>query len=148
MHLRHGACSSGRHGHPPFWEQPISRSQFLRTAATTTGLVVASGFWTPRAVSAAQAQPASGADPRPIPGSDPRLPAPVHVFFPEPGLELATITDFDGVVGATDVQGTGKGTDTRTGQSFDLLFDTDMRFMKGTYLGVDGQRRSGTFGFI
>ena len=65
-----------------------------------------------------------------------------------PGLELATITDFDGTIGVTDVQGTGKGTNTRTGQTMDLLFDSDMRFMKGTYIGVDGQRRTGTFGFI
>lgn len=29
-----------------------------------------------------------------------------------------------------------------------LLFDVDNRFMKGVYIGVDGNKHTGTFGFI
>ena len=29
-----------------------------------------------------------------------------------------------------------------------LLYDTDMRFMTGTYRGKDGQTYKGTFGFV
>jgi hypothetical protein len=29
-----------------------------------------------------------------------------------------------------------------------LLFDSDNRFMRGEYVGVDGEEHEGTFGFI
>jgi hypothetical protein len=29
-----------------------------------------------------------------------------------------------------------------------LLFDTDMRFMQGEYVGVDGKNYHATFGFV
>src|SRR2546428_11160338 len=118
------AAHTPRSGHSHFWNRAITRGQFLRATAGATGLALTSGIWLPQL---AGAQQAGGADPKPIPGSDPRLPGPFHVYFPEPGLELATITVFDCVIGVTDVQGTGQGTNTKTGQSVDLLFDSDMR---------------------
>jgi hypothetical protein len=63
--------------------------------------------------------------------------------------ELGVITDFSGAVGCADVQGKGIGTwpeeDSRTEE---LLFDSDMRFMKGHYIGVDGNEHRGTFAFV
>jgi len=56
---------------------------------------------------------------------------------------MSTITDFKGIVGGSDIEGTAHGSD---GNSYD--FDTDMRFMTGAYIDTDGRLRSGTFGFI
>ncbi len=96
------------------------------------------------------------ASPRPIPGGLPLLqfvcgssdPTIFHVFPPGNGVELSTITDFRGDVGATEIQGTGTGMDTRTGQATSLVFDTDMRFMQGQFIGLDGREHEGTFGFL
>jgi hypothetical protein len=65
-----------------------------------------------------------------------------------PIFEQSTITDFDGVIASHHVQGTGTGTDLTTGVSVPLAFDTDMRFMQGTYVAMDGRARYGTFGFV
>jgi hypothetical protein len=87
--------------------------------------------------------------PRPIPGGFDQnmMPVPkhpfIHVFAPGIGFEMATITDFHGVIAASEIRGTARGTD---GTSYD--FDTDMRFMHGSYVGFDGRVRNATFGFI
>jgi hypothetical protein len=64
-----------------------------------------------------------------------------------PGLDPASITDFNGFVGVADVQGTGKATNP-DGSTETLLFDTDMRFMSGTYVGQDGFTYKGSFAFV
>ena len=56
---------------------------------------------------------------------------------------MSTITDFDGVIAAGEIQGRARGSD---GSRY--TFDTDMRFMQGTYVGTDGRRRTGSFGFV
>jgi len=56
---------------------------------------------------------------------------------------MSTITDFNGVVGAADMQGTAEGSDGTT-----YSFDADMRFMQGLYVGTDGRLRLGSFGFV
>jgi hypothetical protein len=56
---------------------------------------------------------------------------------------MATITDFHGVVAGSETRGTAHGSD---GTSYD--FDTDMRFMHGSYIGLDGRVRTAAFGFI
>jgi hypothetical protein len=91
----------------------------------------------------------SAGDPRPIPGgfdadfnlvpSDPF----VHVLPPTLGFEMSTITDFNGVVGASEIRGTARGSD---GTAYS--FDTDMRFMQGMYVDTEGKLRKGSFGFI
>src|SRR5690349_10519696 len=75
--------------------------------------------------------------PRPIPGGFdssftpvPRDPF-VHVLPPGIGFEMSTITDFRGVVGASEIRGTARGSD---GSRYS--FDTDMRFMRGLYVGL------------
>ena len=64
-----------------------------------------------------------------------------------PGMDPSSITDFNGFVGVADVQGTGTATDSN-GNTETLLFDTDMRFMQGAYVGQDGAVHKGAFGFV
>jgi hypothetical protein len=70
-----------------------------------------------------------------------------HVTFFGPGVDPSSIGDFNGFVGVAQVQGTGTGT-TADGSTEPLLFDTDMRFMQGVYIGQDERVHQGTFGFI
>ena len=136
-------------GHTHFWERAmLSRRQFIRTSVGATGAVLSSGLWLPAVAHA-------GGDhhvaPRPIPGGT-RILGPgtelFHVFGPVHGAEPSTIFYFKGFVGVAHITGTGTGTDTRTGTTTPLLFDVDNRFMKGVYVGVDGKKHHGTFGFI
>jgi len=93
----------------------------------------------------------NGAAPRPIPGGlQPFGPGTevFHLFLPGEGNEPITIFDFHGFVGLANVDGTGTGIDTKTGATAPLTFDNDVRFMKGAYIGVDGEKHQGTFGFI
>ena len=89
------------------------------------------------------------AAPRPIPGGFDKsfnaVPsgAFVHVLPPSVGSEMSTITDFNGVVGASETQGTAHGSD---GTAYS--FDCDMRFMRGVYVGLDGRLHNASFGFI
>ena len=67
----------------------------------------------------------------------------IHVLPPGISFEMSTITDFDGVVGASEIRGTAHGSD---GSAYS--FDTDMRFMQGTYIDTEGRLRKGSFGFV
>jgi hypothetical protein len=67
----------------------------------------------------------------------------IHVMPPAVGPEMSTITDFNGVIAAGEMQGTAHGSD---GSSY--TFDCDMRFMRGAYVRMDGRRRQGAFGFV
>jgi hypothetical protein len=125
-------------------EAPMSRRQVLRRGALATGAVAGLSL-----LDAAPALAHFGSQPRPIPGgldasfnlvpTDPLI----HVFPPAYGLEMSTITDFHGVVAAGEVQGQAHGSDGSV-----RGFDCDMRFMRGEYVGQDGRRRDGVFGFI
>ncbi len=124
----------------------ISRRQFVhRGAVTVAGLA---GLEALRAAPAVAKTPNTA--PKPIPGGF-KLPtfdlvptgADLHVVPPAPGLELSTITDFNGHVAAAEIQGDAVGSD---GSSW--TFDTDMRVMQGEYIGADGEHHNGTFGFI
>ena len=53
------------------------------------------------------------------------------------------MTDFVGVVGGSETRGTAHGSDGST-----HVFDCDMRFMQGLYVGLDGRQHIGSFGFI
>jgi len=133
-------------GHPHFWERALlSRRQFMTAAAATTGVVLGSGLWMPGLALA------HGNAPRPIPGGiQPFGPGTevFHVFLPGHGAEPSLITDFHGSIGVAALQGTGTGTNTDTGTARSLLFDVDMRFMQGVYIGLDGKKHNGTFSFI
>jgi hypothetical protein len=120
-------------GHAHFWERALSRRGLVKAAAGASSLLVGSRLLTPSLARAAAPAPSA---PKPIPeffdGS------PFHVLSPA-AVEPSTITDLNGFVGATEIQGTGTG---------GLLFDVDMRFMQGVYVGVDGTVHRDTFGFV
>ncbi len=133
-----------RHSHE------IDRRTLFRVASGAAAGVVLG----PALLEKSPARAAGYDDPKPIPGgfAGPHGP---HVFLVgrPPGnedliYEPSSITDFNGLVGITQVQGFGVGTDKQTGQTIPMAFDTDMRFMKGAYIAEDGVRRNGTFGFI
>ena len=125
----------------------LSRGQFLRRSAATLGGLAGLGLADPLAA-LAKGKGGSGV-PNPIPGGfDANFqPVPsnpvVHVLPPGIGFEMATITDFNGIVAASEIRGTARGSD---GSIWD--FDTDMRFMQGQYVDTSGHMRHGTFGFI
>jgi hypothetical protein len=124
----------------------VSRRQFLGTAGVTgAGLALGSGPLTPAA--AVADDNGSTVLPRPIPSG---FVTPVGVFIhhhlPGRGIEASQITDFKGTIGLAQLSGTGTGT--INGKSTTLNFELDNRFMQGTYVGVDGKRHRGTFGFI
>ncbi len=58
------------------------------------------------------------------------------------------VTDFDGFVGLTHIQGGGTGTDTTTGTNTALAYRADMGFSQGTLIGIDGQIHKGTWVFV
>jgi hypothetical protein len=121
-----------------------SRGQVLRRGAVAVGALSSLSL-----VDVAPALAASGAQPKPIAGGLDQNFMPVthdpfiHVLPPALGFEMSTITDFRGTIAAADIQGTAHGSD---GSSY--TFDADMRFMQGRYVGRDGRRRWGSFGFI
>jgi hypothetical protein len=134
----------------------VSRRRFLGTAgATGVGLGLGSGLLTSAAaVADSDRSTVPVADhhgpavlPRPIPSG---FLTPVGVFIhhhlPGRGIEASQITDFRGTIGLAQLTGTGTGT--INGTSSKLNFEIDNRFMQGTYVGVDGRRHQGTFGFI
>ena len=58
------------------------------------------------------------------------------------------ITDFDGFVGLTHIQGGGTGTTTTTGVTTPLAYRADMGFAQGKFIGTDGHLHKGTFSFV
>lgn len=93
--------------------------------------------------------------PKPIPGgiTVPILNVFIHHYPPrshgklEALAEPSQITDFDGIVTNCRIFGEGTGTD-KAGTTTRYPFMADMGFMAGNYIGEDGQRHNGTFGFI
>ena len=131
-------------GHTHFWDRALlSRRQFMTVAAATSGVVLGSGLWMPGLTQAWDNAP------RPIPTGFTFNGKFIHLDPMSPGLtENSSIYDFHGSIGAAIVDGTGTATNTETGVTQSLNFDTDMRFMKGVYIGMDGEKHQGTFSFI
>ena len=119
----------------------MSRRQFIGSTAAVSGAALSTPLWAPLLVEAA-----GTVEPRPIPqvfdGS------PFHFQFLTPTTEPSSITDFRGVIAGADLLGEGWGTDTRSGKSTHMFTAADNRFMKGTYVGVDGGKHHATFGFV
>lgn len=112
---------------------------------------------TPMRPRLARASQMDGAAPRPISGGlDLGGGNVIHVYLPEPGLEPSTIGDFRGFVGVSHARGEGivtrggggGGLSTPTATGDRLVYDADMRFMQGRYIGEDGQEHDGTFAFV
>lgn len=148
----------------PFWAGGVSRRQLIKTAAGAAGagFALSSGLSVPaRAQEERDGQPLCGR-PLPIPHVT-DLSAKFgpfafpHFFLPGPvdnppsntkGHDPSTITNFRGFIGQADLNFSGTGTDTATGQSAAYQFHTDMRFMKGVFIGADEREHRGTFAFI
>ena len=120
------------------WERALSRSALLKGA----GALAATSLLLP-AVARAGGNVTSAA-PRPIPANPDFFG--LHVYFPVEGSEPASVFDFNGFCGVTELQGTG--TLTLGGRTTRAVFDVDNRFMTGEYVGADGRMHHGTFGFI
>jgi hypothetical protein len=140
-------------------EKSLTRRSLIRGAAGTaagTGLLLGSGL---RSSAFAEDQGTSNKCktlPRPIPHIS--TPPGQHFFFPGPpdgsappnfphfpnaGFDPSTITDFKGVIAQADLNFGGTGTDLNTGDTTEYTFHTDWRFMKGTFVGIDGLPHQG-----
>lgn len=120
----------------------MSRGVFVRRTAGLTAAALTSGAWLPALARAGSAT--TSAAPTPVP-ANPALGG-LHVSLPGEGNEPATIFDFNGFVGITEVGGTGRLT-MGDGSTQAAFFDVDNRFMKGEFVGLDGRLHHGTFAF-
>jgi hypothetical protein len=96
---------------------------------------------------AAHAAPLGSSAPKPTPNILSLNGVDFHLTSFGSGMDPSVIADFNGFIGVADVQGQGTAT-TPDGSQETLLFDTDMRFMQGVYVGQDGHVHHGTFGFV
>ena len=124
----------------------LSRRAFIGGTAAAAGASLGSGLLWPAAGSAASLS-GHGRLPKPTTATTTVGGVDFHFTFFGPGTDPSSITDFKGLVGVADVRGHGTARH-RDGRTEKLLFDTDMRFMKGTYVGRDGKVHRGTFGFV
>src|SRR5258708_948826 len=134
-------------------QSAISRRQFARTAVSATfiGAAFSTGLLKP-----GYAQGRGSFTPVPIPGGSPGLGGGYHVFGPTPDgsfdpidAEPSTITDFNGFVGLTYVDGMVTQTNSSTGEVRRLPFvASDIRFMKGDFKGTDGRIHQGAFALV
>src|SRR2546425_4551657 len=154
----------------------VSRRRFFGITAGAAGGVLGSGLWTPgRGEDGRDDHDEHGErrnscpEQNAIPHINTGPPAAIggfRFFFPGPvdgspaatdpepqaahaaGRDPSVIFDFAGVVGQADLNLTGTGTDTTTGATAHYGFHTDMRFMKGRFLGTDNRIHRGAFAFI
>jgi len=130
-------------GHAHFWQRAAanSRRTFLQAGAT-----LAAGLAIPPMLHASVEHPL----PNPIPGGLDLLGNGhiFHVYLPGTSPELATITDFNGVLGATEILGSWSGGGVTPPADTPLVFDGDVRFMDGEYIGRDGRNHQGAFAFV
>jgi hypothetical protein len=142
--LSHGGFDAANFG-----RVSISRRQFAHAvSAAFVGATFGTGLLKP-----AYAQGHGSFTPVPIPGGSPALGGGFHVFGPDAfdpiDAEPATITDFNGFVGLTYVDGMVTQTNTATGEVRRLPFiASDMRFMKGDFKGTDGRIHQGAFALV
>jgi hypothetical protein len=128
---------ASRHSH-----HALSRRAFMGSMAGVAGAAIGAGLFPSTALAKS-----SNAAPKPTPNTTTVGGVPFHFTFFGSGLDPSSIGDFNGLVGVADVQGTGKATNS-DGSTETLLFDTDMRFMSGAYVGKDGEVHRRTFGFV
>ena len=122
----------------------VSRRAFIGGAAGVGAGVVGTSLLGPARAFGA---PKANAAPKPTTNVTSLNGVDFHLTFFAPGLDPSSITDFNGFIGVADVRGTGTATNPDGSQEA-LLFDTDMRFMQGVYVGQDGAVHKGSFGFV
>ncbi len=121
----------------------LSRRTFMGSMAGVAGAALGAGLFPATALAS---KPSSSA-PKPTTNVISLGGLDFHLTFFGPGIDPSSITDFNGAVGVAEVQGTGMATNP-DGSTKTLFFDTDMRFMSGIYVGVDGAVHKGNFGFV
>ena len=121
----------------------LSRRSFMGSMAGVAGSAIGTGLFP---INAHAGRPSS-LTPKPTAQTVTLNGVTFQLSFFGPGIDPSSIGDFNGFVGVADVQGTGTATNP-DGTTETLLFDTDMRFMSGVYVGVDGAVHKGTFGFV
>lgn len=136
----------------------VSRRQWLSKAVVTGGGLGLVAGLPPRAPADEGDAEGGGcilqaqcAQPLPIPHLNTVPFGSFHFFFPGPAdtpANPSVITDFRGAIGQADLSLTGTGTDTTSGLTGHYAFHTDMRFMKGQFVALDGKIHSGAFAFI
>ena len=133
-------------GHAHFWDRAFSRRQFVQTAASAAGLMLAAPL-------SAATSGVPGNTPKPIPGGfqffGPGTEV-FHIFAPnvfDPNdTDRSGIFDFHGRIGYAVIDGTGTAR-TKKNKAAKLFFEVDLRFMQGVYIAEDGRRRHATFCF-
>jgi len=123
------------------------------SVAVAAGLVAA-----PALLGRGRASAAASTSPRPIPGGTDSqgLGGLFHLYGPTPDGSFdpidampITIADFTGMFGLAYVSGMCTRTNMETNKSERFPFlNADMRFMKGAYIGEDGNTHDGAFAFI
>ena len=171
MYFRFRSSRAG----PSIVRPNLSRRRFFGITAGAAGGVLGSGLWTPARGAHDDDDDEGRKAGRPCPEQDPIphinqgppsgiggfrffFPGPVDgspaATDPEPaaahaaGRDPSLIFNFEGVVGQADLTLTGTGIDTTTGATAKYGFHTDMRFMKGKFLGTDNRIHHGAFAFI
>jgi hypothetical protein len=122
-------------------EHRLTRRAFLGSTAGATGALLL------QPAAAVAGNPHIDNSPNPSSHQETLGDVTFSLTFPGPGTDPSSITDFNGFVGFADVQGTGTATNP-DGSTETLVYDTDMRFMTGTYVAKDGKNYRGTFGFV
>jgi hypothetical protein len=132
-----GSCSRSRAAHSGLTFERLEDRRLLSPGVTPS--LVKLGGATPLPIPSV---PAPGVLPNTLGGPDNyiNLPGPVDSTTPGFGGELNVINDFKGFIATARVQGTG--TD---GNGNTLLWDADMRVMRGVYEAKDGRLHRGTF---
>ena len=121
----------------------LSRRAFMGSMAGVAGAAIGGGLFPANVLAAKR----SNATPKPTRNTVTLGGVKFQLTFFGDGIDPSSIGDFNGFVGVADVRGTGTATNP-DGSTETLLFDTDMRFMSGVYVGVDGAVHKGTFGFV
>ena len=141
----------GHAGHKHVWPGPLSRRQFLHTAAgaTVVGAAVGAGILRPQP---AQAGPGIG-EALPIPTTLEIFPSQAfHVQAPPftgADSDPSTLYNFTGAAGIALISGSVERTNRKTGEKRTLPYSfNDMRFMQGRFQARDGHVRDGTFVLI
>jgi hypothetical protein len=136
-----------------------SRRRFFTTAAAAAGGALLLDASIPARLQADENPGTCGSPglcdfPVPIP----HVGAPgLHFFFPGPvegvnadtGHDPSLIFNFKGFIGQADfvpILGTGKNLN--TGETAPYTFHADIRFMRGAFVGTDGNKRHASFVFI
>jgi len=124
----------------------VSRRTFLQNAAGSAGFALTASLGMPQFAHAEKTD-----NPKPIPAGVSPLGIFIHHFPVQPTAtpmqaltEPSQITDFKGFVGLNRIRGGGTG----SGYAGELAFQADVGFMKGQYIGADGNQHEGVFGFI